>query len=496
VERRHSAFALQGNKTGEFTMTRTLIKNACILSMDQRIGDLNNGDVLVVDDRVSEVARCLDVDADRTIDGTGTIVLPGLINAHIHTWETALRGIGGDWAGSDYFTFFHAKLAPLYTPQDTFIGTLMGALGQVDSGVTTIFDWCHNNSTPAHTDAAIDALFASGIRAVFGHGTVKPKPKPGEPHFSQIPHPMAEIRRLRQGRLSNDGSLVALAMAILGPDYSTLDVCRSDFRAARDLALLSSAHVWGRANRLVAGGYGAIAAEGLLGPDHNITHGNYIDDDELKIIVDSGASVTSTATIEMGNHVRPPLTGRVQRLGGSPSIGVDSEVKTKGDMFAEMRFALQIQRLFANLETVRNIESAQDGEAAEFARNNLSTIGTGGSLIKEQSFKTRDALEWATTNNAKALRLDHLIGSLTPGKQADLIMIKRDALQLVSSQDPVQTVVSYAQTADVDMVMIAGRIVKEKGKLRFGGLDDRRNQLRASADRLLADAGVRTGACG
>lgn len=474
-------------------MTSTLIKGGCVLSMDPRIGDLKTGDVLVVDDRIAEVGRSLAVKADRTIDATGAIVLPGLINAHIHTWESALRGIGGDWAGADYFTFFHAKLAPLYKPEDTFIGTLMGALGQIDSGVTTIFDWCHNNTTPAHSDAAVAALFTAGIRAVFGHGTVKPKPKPGELHFSQIPHPVEEIRRLRKGRLSSDDSLVTLAMAILGPDYATIEVCRQDFRAAREFGLLSSAHVWGRANRLVAGGYRTIAAEGLLGPDHNITHGNYIEDDELRIIVDSGASVTSTSAIEMSNHVRPPLVGRVQRMGGKPSIGVDSEVKRKGDMFSEMRVALEIQRLFANMEVVRLIEAAQDDEAAKYARENLGTIGTGGSLIKEQSFKTRDALEWATVNNAKAMLLEKKIGSLTPGKQADLIMIGLDGLQILSSQDQVQTVVSYAQAANVETVMIAGRIVKDKGRLLFGGLDERRKELRASAARLLAAAGVSIG---
>ena len=114
-------------------------------------------DVLIAGDRIAAVAPRIDSAADRTIDAGGMIVLPGLINAHIHTWETALRGIGGDWAGSDYFNFFHATLAPLYTPHDTFIGTLMGSLAQIDGGVTTILDWCHNNKTPEHTDAAVDA---------------------------------------------------------------------------------------------------------------------------------------------------------------------------------------------------------------------------------------------------------------------------------------------------------------------------------------------------
>jgi cytosine/adenosine deaminase-related metal-dependent hydrolase len=472
-------------------MSRILIKDACILSMDPTIGDLDRGDLLIIDEHIAEVSPHIDAETDRVINGKDTIVLPGLINAHVHTWETAMRGIGSDWAGSDYFSFFHARLAPLYTPKDTFIGTLIGSLAQIDAGVTTIFDWCHNNATPAHTDAAIDALFDSGVRAVFGHGTVKAHAKPGEPHFSQMPHPLAEIRRLRTGRLSDDQALVKLAMAILGPDYSTLEVCRQDFRAAREFDLLSSAHVWGRANRLVEGGYRTIAKQGLLDANHNAVHGNYIEDDELKVLVDSGASVTSTTTGEMNNHVRPSLSGRVRHLNGYPSIGTDSEVATKGDMFEAMRSALRMQRLFANKETVRQLELSQDSAAATFARNNLKTIGTGGSFIEKVSFKTREILEWATINNARALRMDHLVGSLSPGKQADVIVVKRNALHIVSAQDPVQTIVSYAQSSDVDTVIIAGHIAKEKGKLKYSSLKKRQRELQRSAGRLLTKAKVK-----
>jgi 5-methylthioadenosine/S-adenosylhomocysteine deaminase len=466
-------------------MSRLLIKNGTILSMDDRIGDLPRGDVLVIDDKIAEAAPHIVADDAEVIDATDCIVAPGLVHAHLHTWQTAIRGIGGDWAGSDYFRFFHASLAPRYTPQDTYIGTLMGALLQLDGGVTTLFDWCHNNSTPEHTDAAIDALFESGIRAVFGHGTVKPDPKPGEKHFSEVVHPVAEIRRLRTGRLAGDDDLVTLAACILGPDYSTLDVCRHDFRMAREFGLLSSAHVWGRPNRLVKGGYKTIAAEGLLGPDHNAVHGNYIEDDELKVMVDSGASVTSTAAIELKNHVRQPLSGRVQRLGGKPSIGVDSEVSGGGSMFEAMRFALQAQRMFDNLDTARRIEGGEDTAGAAYAKRNLQTIGTGGSMIETVSLKTREVLAWGTINNARALRLDHRVGSLTPGKQADIILVRQDTLNMLCAHDPVQALVFYGQSRDVDTVLLAGKVKKRNGVLGYAGLARRVEELRASAARLM-----------
>lgn len=466
-------------------MSRTLIQHGAILSMDPAIGDLARGDVLLEDERIVEVAVGIDCPEAHMVDATGCIVMPGLVQGHIHSWQTGLRGLGGDWAGSDYFNFFHVNVAPRFRAGDSYIATLLGALSQIDAGVTTMFEWCHNNSTPAHTDASVEGLAESGIRAVFGHGTVKPQPLPGERHFSQIPHPLAEIRRLREGRFASGDQLLTLAMCILGPDYSTLEVCRQDFRAAREFGLLSSAHVWGRANRLVPGGYRTIAEEGLLGPEHNLVHGNYIGDEELKVIVDSGASVTSTAVIELAHHVREPLSGRVARLGGAPSIGIDSEVSASGGMFDVMRGALHAQRLFDNQALARRIETEEDEAAATFARRNMSVIGTGGSMIEKVSLRTREVLEWATINNARALCLDHKIGSLTPGKQADLLILRRDSMNMLSAQDPVQAAVLYAQNRDVDTVFIAGQPVKRDGRLLYPHLRARQQALEASVRRLL-----------
>src|SRR5690606_20735402 len=152
-----------------------------------------------------------------------------------------------------------------------------------------------------------------------------PKPRLGEPHFSQVPHPRSEIERLRRESFTSDDGLLRLAMCILGPDYSTLEVCRQDFALARELGLISSAHVWGRANRLVPGGYRQIAAEGLLDSRHNVVHANYIEDDEIKILIDAGATITATPPAEIRGHGKPPLIGRVAAAGGKPSIGNDSE---------------------------------------------------------------------------------------------------------------------------------------------------------------------------
>jgi 5-methylthioadenosine/S-adenosylhomocysteine deaminase len=445
--------------------------------MDDRIGSLPHGDVLVEHDRILAVAPTIDAPDAVITDATGCIVLPGLINAHLHSWQTALRAIGGDWTSADYFRVMHGVLGPRFTPEDLRVGTLIGALSQLEAGVTTIFDWCHGNATPEHTDAALDGLLESGIRAVFGHGTVKPAPRPGEPHFSEVPHPEVEIRRLRTTRLASDTGRVTLAACILGPDYATLDVCRADFAMVREYGLLSSAHVWGNANRLVPGGYKRLAAEGLLGPNHNLVHGTYLQDDELRVIVESGASVTSTAAAEVKGNAREPLSCRVAAMGGAPSIGSDTDVLNGGSMLDCMRASLQIQRLFNNIDI-----------AAQGPSDPVTTmeIATSGSPIRSVSLTHEEVLRWATINNAKALRLDHRIGSLTPGKQADLIILRRDSLGMIGARDPVQALIHFAQTADIRTVMVGGRVLKDDFHLQHAGLSAQKVKLAAAGDRLLS----------
>ena len=445
-------------------MVKLLIRHGTILSMDDRIGDLPRGDILIEGDRIADIAPSIESADARIIDASDRIVLPGLINAHLHNWQTLLRGIGADWTATDYDDVLHAQLAPRYRPADLATATLFGALSQLDAGTTTIFDWCHNSPTPDHTDVALDALEDSGIRAIFGHGTVKPDPKPGQPHYSQIPHPRGEIERLRKGRLASDDARVTLAMCILGSEYSTLDVCRHDFALAREFGLFSSAHVWGHPNRTVPGGYHTLAAEKLLSQDHNIVHGNYLEDDELDVILGAGISVTSAPAAELRLRAREPLSGRVRRRGGTPSIGVDCNAFGCDRMLDALRFALQAHRMFNN----------------QIAAQSQPT----GAL--PVSIKTREALAWGTIDNAKALRLDHRIGSLRPGKQADIIIVRCDGMTVAPARDPAQALVNYAQNADIETVLVGGRFAKEGGRLTYKGVDKARGDADTVAARLFA----------
>ena len=174
----------------------------------------------------------------------------------------------------------HRGLATHFRPDDINIANLMGALTSINYGITTIVDWCHNNPTPEHTDAAIEGLQESGVRAVFLHGSPKPTPKPGQKHFSEMPMPRAEVERLLKGRLASRNARITLGLAVLGPTYSIYDVTRQDLLLARELDLVASMHVAG-VTPVSPDGLKRIVADDLISDKTNIVHGNDLTDEEL-----------------------------------------------------------------------------------------------------------------------------------------------------------------------------------------------------------------------
>ncbi len=431
-------------------MALTLIKNAMVVSMDPGLGDLE-GDILVEGERIAEIRRGIVAPNAEVVDGAGRIAMPGLVNAHIHTWEYQLRGIGSDWVGfRDYHNNMHKNLATRYRARDVYLGNLLGALNQMRNGTTTILDWCHILRNSEMTDAAIDALEESGIRAVFARGTVKPPEREGEIPYYKKPFPREEIHRLRSGRLASDERLVTLAMAILGPDWGEYDVAAHDIRLAREYGLINSAHSYGRkGKRVVEDGYPRLAKEGLLGPDHNIAHGNCFAEDELKVVLDAGCTLTATCLTEALNYEQPAMLGRIKKFGAAPSLGTDCDPYFNSSMLWVTRHAFQEQRAMDN----RSLREAGKWPTAT-----------------EHATHTRDALEWATLGGAKALKLDRKVGSLAPGKHADIVMIDARGMNIfpaLPGGDPAHAVVMYAETADIENVMIAGKFAKRGGRLTF-----------------------------
>jgi len=448
-------------------MSRMLITGGCVVTMDARLGELAQGDVLIEDGRIAAIAPKLAApDGAETIDASGMIVMPGLINGHAHTWQSALRGIAGDWTVAQYMQAMHRGLATLYRPDDIHIANLMGALNQINNGATTLVDWCHNNPTPEHTDAAIEGLAESGIRAVFLHGSPKPNPKPGQKHFSEIPMPRHEVERLRKGRFASDDGRLTFGLAILGPYYSVWDVTRADVALANELDLICSMHVGG-GTPITADGFARLAGEGLIKGNLNVVHGNDIAPNTIGAIVECGGTFTTTAEVELQMGYGHPVTGILHSLGAPMSIGTDVEAISRGDMFTAMRVTLQHERNRAITET----------------------LDKTGSRPVEMPLSCRDALAWTTVQGAQIARLAHRTGSLTVGKDADIVLLSARDITMFPVRDPIGSIVMQGGLAGVDTVLIGGKVMKRGGKLLHPALTEKMETLRRSGDRILTDFG-------
>lgn len=452
-------------------MSKILIKGGRLITMERGHADGARGDVLIEGERIAAIATSLDVSDAEVVDATDRIVMPGLIDSHVHTWQTGLRGIAGDWTVPEYMRAMHRGLATYFRPDDIYIANLVGALAKLNAGTTTFVDWCHNNPTPEHTEAAIDGLEESGARALFLHGSPKPDPKPGQKHFSEIPMPRGEVSRFRKGRLASDDRLVTMGLAILGPQYSSDGVSEQDYRLAREFSLIASAHTGG-GKMLAPGTFERLIELGLIDDRSNLVHANNFEHDLLKALVDAGASFTVTADVEMQMGFGDPLTGKLRALSSPLSIGADVEAAVAGDMFSAMRVTMNVQR---------NID-------------NLAAMARGESLPDTATITCREALEWATVNGARMMRMADRIGSLAPGKQADVVLVRSDDLNLFPVHNVASSLVLQAGVTNVDTVIVAGKFAKRNGAMGFKGIRAKQEQLLDSSRRILSDVGLITAA--
>ena len=152
---------------------KILLKNGCVLTLDEKIGNFRQADVLIDGSKIAAVGPNLNATDAEVIDASHTIVMPGFVDTHRHLWEGILRNIGCDVpleGDASYLAFILNTLAPAYRPEDVYAGNLVSILGAIDAGITTILDWSHIQATPEHADAGIRALQETGIRAVFAYG--------------------------------------------------------------------------------------------------------------------------------------------------------------------------------------------------------------------------------------------------------------------------------------------------------------------------------------
>jgi 5-methylthioadenosine/S-adenosylhomocysteine deaminase len=432
---------------------RIKIKGATIVSMDPGLGIIDPGDLITDGGKIVAVGPTLDDWAVSTIDGRGMIAVPGFINGHLHLWQTALRGIAADWTLDQYFGALIGRVVGLYTPEDAYIGNLVGALDQINGGVTTLFDWCHIVNTPAHADAAVDALVEARIRAVFGYGT------PMTLFGTREPHP-PDVRRMRTERLGSDRALVTMALAIRGPDFAP-GTAEADIRLARELGLVASFHVACAKHGPRVQSMHSLARLNLLGDDINLVHANFLSDEEFKVVAEHGASLSITPEVEMQMGLGLPPTGAALAAGAGLSIGTDVVSGVSTDMFTQMRFLLQTHRALTN---------------DRFHKRNA--------MPDTLDLSVHDVLQFATIKGAHCFGLDNRIGSLTPGKQADIVLLRRSDINMRGARDPIAAIVLHAGVANVDTVLVGGQVLKQHGKLTYRELPRRLTELERSSERL------------
>ncbi len=433
-------------------MTRpTLLRGGWVLSLDPRVGNFAEADVLVEDGRIAEVGVGLRRRDAEVIDAADCIVMPGFVDTHRHVWRSLFRNLGEEGSGGDGHVS-GAAYGPHYGPDDVYAATLIGLLGALEAGVTTVVDWSDIQVEPAHTEAALSAHADAGIRTVFVHAA---------PRWAGAENPGLPSTGL------TTGPATTLAFGPPTPDRSRLDGSAWNEARQRNLRI----HVHTGADPADRGLPTAMAAAGMLGGDVTLVHCTNLDDTDLDAIAASGAAVSLTPASEMaGGAGAPPLQKLIDR-GIRPGLGVDTERGAPGAIFAQMRAVISLQH------------------ATYF---DLKLAGKAG---LPNLLTTREVIRYATADGARVAGVGEVTGTLTPGRAADIVVLRADRPNIWPVNDPIGAVVWGMDTSNVDTVLVAGNILTRHGSIE-AGVDRPRELAVAARTRVAAAAGLTTVAGG
>jgi cytosine/adenosine deaminase-related metal-dependent hydrolase len=504
---------------------RYIIRGGSVMTMDPSMpnkGEFPQADVLVEGKKILAVGPNLQASGADMIDATGRIVMPGFIDTHHHQFETVLRSwladgvLINDKSGSPsgsrtYFEYILLTFAPVYRPQDVYINELFAGLSQLDDGVTTVHDVSQIHYSKQHSDAAIQALFDTERRAAFGYfegaGVPIVFPPPAVYAYPQ------DAYRIHNTYFSSTDQLVTMIMG--GEVYLQAPTYTQAWSIGRDIGLQVAAHILSPfgirpiLDALAAGtgGNNSITGKPLtIGADNLFIHMTGMSDAGWKAVHDNGAQVSIAFPIEMNmRHGMPPIL-RMQSLGTpgkpfEPSLSVDVECTLTADFFTQMRSAMNLQRMIVNQMVLdspngnQNLPNPLDwglpqsavtvpAPPASFPYWPIPPAGIPAPLT------TRDVLRYATINGAKALRLDGKTGTLTPGKEADIIILDATSINVAPLNHVPGAVVSLMDRTNVETVIVAGKIRKWKGQLLDVNLNKLRNDLQNSRDYIFSKAGI------
>jgi cytosine/adenosine deaminase-related metal-dependent hydrolase len=473
---------------------RYVIRNGYVMTMEpgtpganSSFGEFIEGDVFVEGKTIKAIGRNLKVGNAAEIDARGKVVMPGFIDTHHHQAWTAIRsaipdsiliddGTGTASAEQNYFA--HVLAGPTGTtgfarhfrPEDVYISELFGGLSQLDAGVTTVLDISQIHHSQQHSDAAIQALRDTGRRAMLGYFE-----SAGNVAGNQYPQDATRLA----GILSSD-ALVGFIMG--GEVYLGEPTYSAAWTIGRQLHVQIAAHIlspFGIRPILddLAAGTGGVNNDIGIGPDNLFIHMTGMSDAGWNGVKNKGAQVSIAFPIEMNmRHGMPPIV-KMQQLGLEPSLSTDVETNMTADFFTQMRSAMTMQRLVVN-QAVLN--------TGDFVTSVWPPFPAGQPPL----LNARDVLRFATINGAKALRLDKKTGSLKVGKEADIIILDGTHLNVFPMNNVPGAVVTMMERANVETVIVAGKIRKWDGSLLDVDEDQLRPRLAATRDFLYTAAGV------
>jgi 5-methylthioadenosine/S-adenosylhomocysteine deaminase len=429
---------------------RTLFKGGTIVTMDPNVPNLSTGDVLVDGGRIAAVGVNLQAGGAEVIDATGSIVMPGLIDAHHHMWLGVMRRMMPDV--DDLFAYIDVvagKLGAHYRPLDMYLSTKLTAVASLDAGITTIIDACHSSRSPGHTDAALDALDASGIRALHMVGAAMDKQ-------ASTAHLPADLKRLADNWNQGAGLVRVGLFGQLNLDW---------WKVARDLDMHILTEFIGDLAKLGP----EFAKPGVLGPHNIFNHCTRVPQETWELFADAGVNITINPRSDALFGFDDESFAYQQAIdhGLTPALGIDLDTAFGSDLFGEMHALFGQQRSAMRYRRFR-------GEA---------------NVPKPISVEA--VLEAATVNGARVAGLDREIGTLTPGKQADLITVRTNGVAVFPVTNAIGTIVQAVERSDVDTVMVAGEIRKRAGKLVGVDVAKLTADVSASRDYLLEVSGYR-----
>ncbi|MCI0632354.1 MAG: amidohydrolase family protein [Actinobacteria bacterium] len=429
--------------------SRILLRGGCVLTLGARTPNFTEADVLIDGDRIAEVGPGVRArDAER-VDADGTIVMPGFVDTHRHAWRSLLRNLGSNGGEP-------ASPAASTRPEDLYAGTLISLLGAVEAGITTVVDWLDVPPDPEFVDAALQAHREAGLRTVLVQAAGSSRPDDGGTSRTR-----EVLARLIEAAAPS--TTIALGIDALGSEgTSGTDV----WALARGLGLPIQVH--GGSGTIAPAAISQAARRGLLGVDVTLVHGSGLDEPTLDAVAASNASVSLAPSSEMASgRGSPPIQQLIDR-NIRPGLGVDDERVSPGDLFAQMRATISFQH------------------ATVFDRKLAGKAGLPRLL------STRDVIRFATLEGARVAGLGRVTGSLEPGKQADLIVLRTDRPNVFPINDPIGAVVWGMDTSNVDWVMVGGRVLMREGILQTD-VERARTLARTAQHRVATDAGLAVG---